>query len=335
MGHPRFFSRLSSGGGGANPLSGDRAKSLRGKPDSKLAIQQWRTVAELIETLGGRVYALQAQKKIPELALPGTMGFIVDRKPRAAVADRCVIMSEPKGPKDLRGAAFVSAARGLGFAIQTLEEPFGGQLDFYRAGAAFVFTPQLPAEGGGGLLSRFTGGSAQQGSSRNLREHLRDELPGGDIVELPIIDPAFACGRHALSPVGAKREAAIVCVDAFHPDAKNLILSSGNRLGLYLIPITRAEAALYAAGTVEFTARDGRRKLLVPQGVSDQLLSRLEGVGVDPIPVDISEWIKRDRGGLESMVLPLGVLRDDSRTASDEIREYRASIRLRTAEPTV
>jgi hypothetical protein len=60
----------------------------------------------------------------------------------------------------------------------------------------------------------------------------------------------------------------------------------------------------------------------MPEGVSDELLARVRERGVEPVQVDVSEFLAKGGGSVKCMILDLG--------PSDEQSDEPAVVRFRT-----
>ena len=72
-----------------------------------------------------------------------------------------------------------------------------------------------------------------------------------------------------------------------------------------LIPLSSRDAFFYAANSFQVRGPDGL-KLIVPEGLSDALLNEIASRGVDPLPVDVSEFLKKGGGAVKCMIGDLG-----------------------------
>jgi hypothetical protein len=76
-----------------------------------------------------------------------------------------------------------------------------------------------------------------------------------------------------------------------------------------LIEIHDDDAARYAANSFSYTPRGGSESFLVmPAGLSDQLLGTLRDRRVTPVCVDVSEFLKKGGGSVKCMIGDLGVV---------------------------
>jgi N-dimethylarginine dimethylaminohydrolase len=76
-----------------------------------------------------------------------------------------------------------------------------------------------------------------------------------------------------------------------------------------LIEIYADDAQRYAANSFTYTpAGGGESYLVVPDGLSDTLLGEIRERGITPVPVDVSEFLKKGGGSVKCMIGDLGVL---------------------------
>ncbi len=291
------------------------------------AARQWRQLAELLANAGFDVLVAPIDKRSAGATFVGNTAIVLDRSRRTPVARTPVLLATPAASSSDETVA--RTLRGIGFAqLGELPGRFQGQQDLIRCGPLFVYTSRDAPAPPSGVLGRLRGEGPAAGSDPGLREEVRDAVGDRELLELRLADPAFAFGRAALCAIGPGRDVARVCVEAFEQESRQLILSRGAKLAQQVIPVCREDAAMGVTTGFQFTGADGRKKLVLPEGVSAAALRRIEAVGVDPVPVDLSEWLKKDRGGVSSLVLPLGWIVDDGRTATADVEEFRASIRL-------
>jgi len=75
--------------------------------------------------------------------------------------------------------------------------------------------------------------------------------------------------------------------------------------GRDLIELDGIDAARYAANSFQII-REGRCGLVLPAGLSPRTLTRIQERGVDPISVDVSEFLAKGGGSIKCMILDLG-----------------------------
>jgi len=334
MGRPHHFAGISPRS--PNPAD-QRPKALHSRVDRDLAMRQWHMLAELLISRGFEVLAIAPDKEHPELALAGAAGILTDLAPKNAVADKVFCCATSFGKNAELAQVFERTIRGIGFQTVSLEMPFAGASDFFKCGKRYLFTPGHEPERS--ILSRvlpgrLAGGSMVFGSDFRVRERLSDFVPGFEVKQLRLKDPRFPRGDLAACALGPERRILMVYVDAFDDDARTMILSGKNKVAEYIIPLSDSDAAMYSANAFPYTDTENGHHIILPAGVSDELLARLETVGVHPITVDMSEWIKKERGSVRALLTDLGWIRDDRRTQTPEIQDFRKAMRVVVSDPS-
>ena len=143
-----------------------------------------------------------------------------------------------------------------------------------------------------------------------------DSAPIGslDAVLAPIVAPketlrieltleAHYHGDTALCAFGPRRQHCLVYEDAVAPAG---LRELRERLGDALLPLDEADAQRYAANSFTYTTTSGDSYLVMPGGVSDRLLAQVRERGVTPVPVDVSEFLKKGGGSVKCMIGDLG-----------------------------
>ena len=78
-----------------------------------------------------------------------------------------------------------------------------------------------------------------------------------------------------------------------------------NAFGEALIELSHADAALYAANSFQ-VEHEGRLNQFMPLGVSAELCGKLRERSVDPVLIDVSEFLAKGGGSIKCMILDLG-----------------------------
>lgn len=331
MGRPMHFANIDQRPGGPNDA---RPLVFRGKPDRDAALRQWGALADLLTSRGFDVLALLPDKKLPHLAFAGAAGYLPDRSLDTPLEDKTFIVASMHPSEKLLADAFDRAIRGMGFRTQSFSEPFAGASDFFRCGDRYIFTYGEEEKAGGVRLPMFLSGRRHQwGTDPSIAESLAEYTGGREIVQLRLADPRFPRGDLVCHAIGPNRAMLMVYVNAFDADSRALLLSGKGRVAEYLIPLSEPDASLYAANSFQFTEKGGKQYIVIPEGVSNELLHRLEAVGITPLVVDLSAWIRKDRGSIRSMIADLGWISTEARGDSQSI-EFRRSLRYLPSEPT-
>lgn len=338
VGRPDHFAGVASRACG---LDDERPKAFTGKSSIDLALKQWHELVKLLRSHGVDVLAARPDRAVPDLAFMGLAGFLGDRSARTYVSDKTFILSSLEPKQSALQEAFGRAAASVGLRCRTLDYRFGGSCDLFRCGANYVFSCGAEAidepeqSGARRLISRLVGKKPAFTSDPRLRETLVGMLAGHDVLQFTLIDPRYCRGDMVACGVGEDRRALVVYVKALAEDSQRLVLGRKARVSETVIPLSDADAAMYAAGCLQLPSKHqgGQPVVVLPEGVSTDLVGRLERAGCECVLLDMSEWIKKDRGGLSSMVLDLGYLRDDKRTDTPEVREQRAVMRQGLDQP--
>ena len=88
-----------------------------------------------------------------------------------------------------------------------------------------------------------------------------------------------------------------------------------------IIPLSATDAALYAANSFTLE-KDVASSLFMPAGVSERLLAQVRECGVDPVVVEVSEFLRKGGGAVKCMIGDLGP--NDETGLSEEQRRFRS-----------
>jgi N-dimethylarginine dimethylaminohydrolase len=75
--------------------------------------------------------------------------------------------------------------------------------------------------------------------------------------------------------------------------------------GEALIELSHADAALYAANSFQ-VEHEGRLNQFMPLGASADLCGKLRERGVEPVLIDVSEFLAKGGGSIKCMILDVG-----------------------------
>ena len=101
------------------------------------------------------------------------------------------------------------------------------------------------------------------------------------------------------------RAAALVYRDAITPRGWYQLKEA---FGEAVLELCEPDAQRYAANSFTCTPPGSADSVLVmPDGLSERLLDEIRERGVDPIPVDVSEFLKKGGGSVKCMIGDLGV----------------------------
>jgi N-dimethylarginine dimethylaminohydrolase len=203
----------------------------------------------------------------------------------------------------------VLAAAGYRVAELDPRHRFEGEADFFPAGGVQLFTcgrlerqrfvPRL------GLppWKRVYGFRSDARAERILKEIVAPR----PVHRFELVLEAHYHGDTALCAFGPRREHLLAYRRAIAPpDWPRLVELFGDAL----IELSDEDAARYAANSFTFTPEGARESfLLMPAGVSNELRAQVYERGVNPVLIDVSEFLKKGGGSVKCMIGDLGPVR--------------------------
>ena len=292
--------------GGANPHTRTRWGTKR-HVDRELAIRQWRRLRDTLEDLGVRVLVVPPDPDQPGLVYPANAGFMPDLdtpRPRAERRFHLANLLPTRAGEKPHYARALSAA---GIPTATIDERFRfeGEADFFPAGDVYLLT-HGPLE-----RQRFVPALAFPPWKRvyGFRTDVRVEpilipvVAPKRVVKIELRREAHYHGDTALCAFGSKRSFLLAYRDGIAPAAWEPLRVL---FGEHLIELSDDDAARYAANSFA-VEREGQCVLVMPEGVSERLLSQVRERGVTPLTVDVSEFLKKGGGSVKCMIGDLGV----------------------------
>jgi len=317
MGDPAHFSVK----GGANPHTRTRWGTRR-RVDRALAIAQWQRLRDLLRELGIRVLVVPPDPAQPGLVYPANAGFMKDVDAEEPLASRRFTLANLLPTRAGEKPHYRRALEGAGIPCSELGPTlrFEGEADFFPAGDLVLLTH------GRVLRQRFVPALAippwkrVYGFRTDLRvEPLLQEIvgPGREILRIELVLEAHYHGDTAVCAFGPRRRFLLAWRPALEPGAMGRLRE---RFRERLIEIGDEDAARYAANSYTYTPSGGSDSfLVVPAGVSDRLLGAIRERGVTPLPVDVSEFLKKGGGSVKCMIGDLGPIEAGVSLGSFEI----------------
>jgi N-dimethylarginine dimethylaminohydrolase len=326
MGDPAHFSVL----GGANPHTRN-ALGVRKKVNAKLARQQWHALARALIERGTEVCVIEPHAGLTGLVYPANAGFLFPLS--NAQAD-----TPPDRPKTFWLANLLPTRaaereiyrpfiRAMGCETAGIAERFEGEADFFPAGKFMIFTygnverqrfvPRL----GIPPWKRVYGFRSNQNALIELRK-IAGERP---ILPLELTLEAHYHGDTVVCSFGPAREFLLAYMEGLGPLSRDRLRQE---FGRDLIPLSQGDAALYAANS--FQVDDGGKlHLFMPEGVSDELAAAIRARSVEPVMVNVSEFLAKGGGSIKCMILDLGPTSEQpSNPAAAAFRAERSYMRV-------
>jgi N-dimethylarginine dimethylaminohydrolase len=301
MGDPAFFSVK----GGANPHTRTRWGTRR-TVDRAKAQQQWARLKDVLTDLGVRVLVVPPDPEQPGLVYPANAGFLSDVDAEKPLAEKTFHLANLLPTRAGEKAHYRRVLEAAGFRCAEIDPQYRmeGEADFFPVAGQYLLTH------GRIERQRFVPALAWPPWRRvyGFRTDARVEPLLAEIVKprpvlrIELVQEAHYHGDTALCAFGPRREHLLAWrpalargawerLDAAFPDA--------------LIPLTDVDAACYTANSFTLT-QDGASHLVMPAGVSGRLQSAVRERGVNPVVVDVSEFLKKGGGSVKCMIGDLG-----------------------------
>jgi arginine dihydrolase len=298
MGDPRYFSVR----GGANPHTRNLL-GIRKTVNADRARHQWHAMAKALIDHGVEVLIVEPHDGLPGLVYPANAGFLYPLE--GVAADRKTFylanLLPTRAPEREVYRAFI---RSLGFTTSDVRSRFEGEADFIPAGTYLLFTHGpierqrfVPRIG----LPPWKRVYGFRSDVRALAE-LTKIADGRKILPLELCLEAHYHGDTVLCSFGRQREFLLAYMEGLAPASRETLRGA---FGANLIALQGADAALYAANSFQ-VERDGALFVLMPQGVSEALCTQIHERGVEPVPIDVSEFLAKGGGSIKCMILDMG-----------------------------
>jgi N-dimethylarginine dimethylaminohydrolase len=298
MGDPRYFSVR----GGANPHTRN-VFGMKKKVDPELARRQWHAMARTLIAHGAEVFVVEPHENLPGLVYPANAGFLHPLDGCAAQA-KTFHLANLLPTRAAEREVYRPFIRSLGFNTADIKARFEGEADFFPAGSYMLFTYGrierqrfVPALGFP-PWRRVYGFRSEQGALDELSAIVaRTEVLG---LELRL--EAYYHGDTVLCSFGPRREFLLAYLEGLTAASQGRLRDA---FGANLVELHEADASIYAANSFQ-TGHDGRLYLFMPLGVSDELQRAVRERGVEPVLVDVSEFLAKGGGSIKCMILDLG-----------------------------
>jgi N-dimethylarginine dimethylaminohydrolase len=282
MTHPRHFAIR----GGANPHTRTGKDELK-EVDSRVALDQWNAYVDALLKAGLDVYVADATPELTGMVFTANAGFLLGR-----------LKDRPSPQKTfIPGHFTVEHRMGETPRFARFMENFGIRVSDYPEqwsweGEADAF----PIGRGEETVWVFTHGFR---SDPEVGEWLSSVLET-DVVPLKLKDPRYYHGDTALCDLGGPCMAYLDAFDA--KSQKKLKKVFKDRL----VEIEEKDAVKFL-GNSFYVEVGEERFLFCPDGVRKMTQKAIARLGIQVIPVDVSEFVGKAGGGPKCMVFNLGV----------------------------
>jgi N-dimethylarginine dimethylaminohydrolase len=303
MGDPQHFSVR----GGANPHTRN-VFGIRRRVDPELARQQWHSLARTFIDHGTEVCVIDAHPALPGLVYPANAGFLYPLESNASghalAREKCFYLAHLLPTRVAERDIYRPFIRSMGYSTHDIQSRFEGEADFFPAGRFMLFThgtierqrfvPHL----GIPPWKRIYGFR----SDTTALDELRAIVGERPVLPLELCLEAHYHGDTVLCSFGPGREFLLAYM-------AGLTSASGADLRREfqqnLVELSEHDAALYAANSFQVDD-NGKLYLFLPEGISDQLTSQVRAREVEPVLVNVSEFLAKGGGSIKCMILDLG-----------------------------
>ena len=309
MGDPTHFSVK----GGANPHTRTRWGTRR-SVDRARAIAQWRELKARLEDLGLRVLVVPPVPEWPGTVYPANAGVMLDVDRPLPASRRRFLLANLLPTRAGEKPHYARVLAEAGIATEEIDPQlrFEGEADFFPAGDRYLFTHghlerqrfvpafSLPP------WKRVYGFRTDVRSERVLAPRVAPK----PVLRIELVLEAHYHGDTALCAFGPRREYVLAYRAAIAPrDWPRL----AHAFGEALIELDDEDARRYAANAFTYTpsGQTAESHLVLPEGVSERLLAQVRERGVHPVPVDVSEFLKKGGGSVKCMIGDLGVVTEE------------------------
>ena len=321
MGDPTYFSIR----GGANPHT-RTAWGRRKSVDRTAAIAQWHAFARLLGQYDVRVLVVPPDPHWPGLVYPANAGYLYPLDTVMPAANKVFSLANLLPSRVGEQPIYEQFLTRCGFRPVYMQARFEGEADFFPVGERYLFTygrveaQRFRWRWGIPPYERVYGFRSEVGALAELQQ----VAAGREIVPLELSKEAYYHGDTTLCAFGPQRRFLLAYVDALMPAAADRLLTLFQDS---LIPLQTEDAILYAANSFTLTVNE-KHFLFMPAGISERLQAQIRERGVEPITIDVSEFLRKGGGAVKCMIGDLGP--DDESGLTDLQRVFRQEHDYRT-----
>jgi N-dimethylarginine dimethylaminohydrolase len=307
MGDPTHFSVK----GGGNPHTRTRWGTKR-SVDRERAIDQWHGLKARLEDMGVRVLVVPPIPENPGSVYPANAGWMQDVDAERPLSEKTFTLSNLLPTRAGEKPHYRTLLEAHGVRCAELDESlrFEGEADFFPVADFMVltcgrlerqrFVPAL----GIPPWKRVYGFRTDE----RVEEVMAPQVAPRPVEKICLTLEAHYHGDTALCAFGPGRRFLLAYRAALEPGAWERL---AERLGDDLVELSEPDARRYAANSFTYTPGDGGESFLVmPGGVSEALQDAVRQRGVEPVVVDVSEFLKKGGGSVKCMIGDLGPIVD-------------------------
>ena len=302
MGDPKHFGVH----GGANPHTRNLL-GIKRRVSSTIAYHQWHALARTLTDHGAEVCVIQAHPQLSGLVYPANAGFLYPLNSGGSYgpsSGKTFYLSHLLPTRAGEREVYRPFIRAIGYQTHDIQARFEGEADFFPAGAFMLFThgvierQRFVPRFGIPPWKRIYGFRSETAALDELRAII-GERP---VLDLELCLEAHYHGDTVLCSFGAEREFLLAYMAGLTMKSRETLLQAfGNRL----VELAEHDAALYAANSFQID-HGGRSFLFMPEGISDELINEIRTRSVEPVLINVSEFLAKGGGSIKCMILDLG-----------------------------
>ena len=301
MGDPAHFSVK----GGANPHTRTRWGARR-SVERALAQQQWARLRDVLADLGVRVLVVPPDAAQPGLVYPANAGFLTDVDAERPLAEKTFHLANLLPTRAGEKVHYRRVLEAAGFRCAELDPRYRmeGEADFFPVGTSYLLThgrierQRFVPAWGWPPWRRVYGFRTDAG----VEPVLAALVTPRPVLRIELVQEAHYHGDTALCAFGPGRRHLLAWRPALAPGAWERLAAAFPGA---LLALSDADAARYAANSFTLT-QTGASHLVMPGGVSERLQAEVRERGVNPVVVDVSEFLKKGGGSVKCMIGDLG-----------------------------
>ncbi len=279
-----------------------------------------------------RVLVVPPDAAQPGLVYPANAGFLTDvdaEKPRAEKTFHLANLLPTRAGEKPHYRRVLEAA---GFRCAEIDPQYRmeGEADFFPVGDRYLLTHGriesqrfVPAWGWPPWKRVY--GFRTDARAETLLAGLVAPRP---VLRIELVQEAHYHGDTALCAFGPGRQHLLAWRPALAPGAWERLEAAFPGA---LVALSDEDAARYAANSFTLT-QDGASHLVMPGGVSERLQAQVRERGVNPVVVDVSEFLKKGGGSVKCMIGDLGPV--ESSPSSESPGSSRSSASASAATET-
>jgi len=303
MGDPKHFGVH----GGANPHTRN-VLGIKRRVNSRIAYRQWQSLARALVNHGTEVCVIPAHPQLSGLVYPANAGFLYPLDSyganRPSSSEETFHLAHLLPTRAAEREVYRPFIQAMGFRTHDIQARFEGEADFFPAGPFMLFThgvierQRFAPRFGLPPWKRIYGFRSETAALDELRIII-SERP---VLDLELCLEGHYHGDTVLCSFGAARQFLLAYMAGLTMKSRECLRQAfGNRL----IELSEHDAALYAANSFQID-HGGRLYLFMPEGISNELINGIRTRSVEPVLINVSEFLAKGGGSIKCMILDLG-----------------------------